>query len=440
MQTDTWLTDASHPDRCPLCSQSLAAGSNICPSCGFTAHEPARGASAPVRALSARQPGPLTPIPARASALRSQRAAGGASSRPGSSQPAPFSTASRQARGLRHDSPNYEAVSSLSSLSLIIAETPTAPPRTTTHLAHADERRWHIDEIDTVPQRPEPGVQESQAAETPAARSADLEGPGRALVPAGARPPLALAGIDEIDTVPEAGPDASSALQPLAAERRPGRIGATSWRAGPPHAAQQLAPHGARARSVRTRRFSPLDRTRWWLLRPGHIEFLLWLAGSVLLFGITFLFLLSLVLSALLPGAPVGGNFPRSNASGSSSVATPPVTGGIRLELAGSATLASGSELHLLGQGFRPSSQITFWLDGHWSLLDQRGRSALTRAGADGRFAVDLWLGQGPDWSAGRHQILARAMDNGGQATISISIASAAATPASRPNNPGPRS
>jgi hypothetical protein len=198
-----------------------------------------------------------------------------------------------------------------------------------------------------------------------------------------------------------------------------------------------LAPRFASARSPR--RFSPLDHTRWWLLRPGHIEFLLWLAGSVLLFGITFLFLLALVISALLPGAPVGGNFPRSNTSGSSSIVTPPVTGGIRLKLTGSATLASGSKLHLLGQGFRPSSQITFWLDGRRALLDQRGRSALARADAGGRFAADLWLGQGPGWSAGPHQILARAIGNGGQATISISIASPAVTPGSRSNNPGPR-
>jgi hypothetical protein len=36
---------------------------------------------------------------------------------------------------------------------------------------------------------------------------------------------------------------------------------------------------------------------RWWLVRPGHIEFLLWLFGSILLFGLIFLLLLVTVLS-----------------------------------------------------------------------------------------------------------------------------------------------
>jgi hypothetical protein len=109
----------------------------------------------------------------------------------------------------------------------------------------------------------------------------------------------------------------------------------------------------------------------------------------------------------------------------------------MRLELAGSATLPSGTELRLLGQGFHPASQITFWLDGRWPLLDQHGGPAKTQADTAGRFTVNLWLGQGTNWSTGSHQILAREMDNGQQATVSISIAPTAVTPGSY--NPGPR-
>lgn len=437
MQTDTWLTNATDPDCCPLCSHPLAAGSNICASCGFTAHEPARSTSVPGHTRAVGQSGPITPIPARASALRSQGAAG----RSVSSQPAPFSSPSpRQARGLQHNSPSYEAVSSLSSLSLIISETPTAPPRTTTRQPHSGERLPHIDEIDTVPQKSDTREVQAAPQDTPGTLAqifADLEDPGRALFPSIALPPAAFASIDEIDTVPEGG---SRALQPLVPEQKVVRVDAASWAAGSRSPTRQ-SPRFSVARSARrssaVRHFSPLDRTRWWLLRPGHIEFLLWLAGSVLLFGITFLFLLAIVLSVLLPPTQARGIFPRSSTPGSSGIATPAVTVRMRLELAGSATLPSGTELRLLGQGFHPASQITFWLDGRWPLLDQHGGPAKTQADTAGRFTVNLWLGQGTNWSTGSHQILAREMDNGQQATVSISIAPTAVTPGSY--NPGPR-
>jgi len=413
MQTDTWLTDATHPDCCPLCSHPQAAGSNICPSCGFTAHEPVRNPSAPGHTRASGQSGPITPIPARASALRSQGAAG----RFVSPQPAPFSSPSpQQARGLRHDSPSYEAVSSLSSLSLIIAETPTAPPRMP---ARQRQTGVPIDEIDTVPQRSDPPTP-GQTPQPLTVDCADLAAAGRALVPTSPQRPAPLPGIDEIDTVPEG---ASRALQVPASEQRVVRVTAASWTAGPQAALTHSAGH-----TSRVRRFSLLDRTRWWLLRPGHIEFLLWLAGSVLLFGITFLFLLALALSVLVPAPQRWGNFP-SEQTPASSAATPARPADLHLQLAGSTTHASGSELHLQGQGFRPASQISFWLDGRWPLLDQHGGPARTQADASGRFAVNLWLGQGAPWSAGQHQLLAREMDNGQQAAISISLTAPTVTP-----------
>src|SRR5579883_531426 len=453
MQTDAWLTETTHPDCCPLCSQPLPAGSNTCASCGFTAHEPARGSAASVRgsAASARQANPVTPIPARASALRSRGGPGGASahsvSSPSRSTPFFAPSSAEQAEGRRHESPNYEAVSSLSSLSLIISETPTAPPRTTMRLPRQTKRLEHIDEIDTVPQKPGTREIEADASNAPvppgslSLRFDDLDLPERALVRSTATPPASITDIDEIDTVPEAGQDVSRALQLVSPEKKVVPVDAASWTVSPRSTtslAARFIASRAPARRRSRRRFSPLDRTRWWLLRPGHIEFLLWLSGSILLFGITFLLLLSIVLSVMLPGTQVGGNFPRPTSTASSGAATPAVTAGLRLQMAGPTTLASGAELRLQGQGFRPLSQITFWLDGHWPLLDQHGQPASVQADASGRFTVNLWLGRGANWSAGPHQILAREMDNGQQAAVSITITPASTTPVA--NNPGPRS
>jgi len=446
MQTDTWLTETTHPDCCPLCSQPLPAGSNTCASCGFTAHEPARGSSASARASAggARQPNPITPIPARASARRSRGASVHSVSSSSRSTPFFAPSSAEQAEGRRHESSNYEAVSSLSSLSLIISETPTAPPRTTTRLPRQTRHLEHIDEIDTVPQKPGARTSEADAAVAPGSLSLrfdDLGVPERALVPSGATLPASLTNIDEIDTVPEAGQDAARALQLVSAEKKAVPVDATSWTVGPRSTtslAARFIASRAPARRRNRRRFSPLDRTRWWLLRPGHIEFLLWLSGSLLLFGITFLLLLSLVLSIMLPGLQAGGNFPRPAPTVASGAATPAVTAGLRLQLAGPTTLAAGAELHVQGQGFRPLSRITFWLDGRWPLLDQHGQPASVQADASGRFTVSLWLGQGANWSAGPHQILAREMDNGKQAAVSITIKPDSTTPVS--NNAGPRS
>lgn len=295
----------------------------------------------------------------------------------------------------------------------------------------------NIDEIDTVPQQSssrEIEVEDLEAAVPPGSLSLrfdDIDVPHLALIPAEVIPPAPLTSIDEIDTVPEVGRGSSRALQLVPPERRLIPVDAASWTASPRSTASlasRFIASRAPRRRRRERRFSPLDRTRWWLLRPGHIEFLLWLTGSILLFGITFLLLLAIVLSAMLPGTQARGNFPTSTTAGTSNSAAP--APGPRLKLAGPTTLASGAELRLQGQGFRPLSQSTFWLDGRWSLLDQRGRPATVQADAGGHFAATLWLGQGANWSAGPHQILAREKGSSRQAAVSITITSGSTTPA----------
>lgn len=438
MQTDTWLTDTSHTDCCPLCSQPLAAGSNICPACGFVAHEPAHDPASPTRSFASRQAHPITPIPARASALRAQNASGRLPSRSASTPAAGSSSASspEQTTGWQHTSSSYEAASSLSSLSLIIAETPTAPPRTTRRLPRQTERLEHIDEIDTLPPA-SAGMQEASddcselptAPGSPELRFDETEAPNLALILAETTPPISLAHIDEIDTVPETGRPSASALRDVAPASRAMAVDAASWTARP-GSSDSLAARLIASRAPRRRRyprgFNPLDRARWWLLRPGHIEFLLWLVGSILLFGITFFLLLAIVLSAMLPAR---GNFPTS-AMNSYGVSTPMANTDPRLELPGKAAFTTGAELHLQGQGFRPRSQVVFLLDGRWPLLDQRGQPASVQADASGHFVVNLWLGQGANWSAGSHKLLARETDNGHQALIPITITASSATPA----------
>ncbi len=86
--------------------------------------------------------------------------------------------------------------------------------------------------------------------------------------------------------------------------------------------------------------------------------------------------------------------------------------------------------MHLQGEGFQPGSKVVFLLDGHQPLLNQRGQAASIQADTSGRFAVDLWLGQGLDWPTGPHQILAREAISGSQIAIAITIAAPSITPA----------
>lgn len=439
MQTDTWLTETSYPERCPLCSQPLNTDSNKCPSCGFIAHEPARKDASslpqPAQKPSARQPNPITPIPPRASAVRAQKHAPGSRSQyPLSPFPeGPSVEKTGGAGGWQHSSPTYEAASSLSSLSLIIAETPTAPPRPPRKSARLTENLPPVDEIDTQP----PPMQEqtlSEESETPGTVSLRLDeimNSERALMVSPSPSVAPLSHIDEIDTLPERKKPStpSRALVPARRQPRHLAVDAASWTASsvPARAQTERAllslaqggkkgyPHG----------FHALDRLRWWLLRPGHIEFLLWLAGSVLLFGITFFLLLATVLSFTLPTSR--GNLPGSATAGVSSptrAVTPRTSSSRRLTLPGKSTLLPGSRLQLQGQGFQPHSEVVFLLDGRWPLHNQEGGAASIQADASGNFTANLWLGEGAEWSAGPHQLLARETQSGQQVTVPITIAS----------------
>lgn len=440
MQTDTWLTGIPYPDSCPLCSQPLASNSNICSACGFAAHELVR-ASTPIprQADPGSLPGrsnPITPIPPRASAWLAQSSPGGQFRRahaPKLDRPSRDPKAQARSASWQHNSPRYEAASSLSSLSLIIAETPTAPPRTARRTSHETGELQHIDEIDTLPPAPgkhsaipTPGSQVVTSGSLALSRDKSVL-PDTALLVTGNAHPDSLHHIDEIDTLPERSKAPSRATVPS----RKAPVSAASWTARLASAADSQP-----GKNHYVQDFHLLDRLRWWFLRPGHIEFLLWLAGLILLFSITFLLLLATVFSATLPGRQTSGNLPSSATSNVSATATtPPVSSSPHLTLPGKTLLAPGAQLQLQGQGFWPGSTVTFLLDSRWPLLDQSQQAAWTRADASGRFSVTLWLGQGPGWSPGPHQIFAHDMNSDHQATVSVTILQPTPTPVA--SNPG---
>src|SRR5207248_5327030 len=63
-------------------------------------------------------------------------------------------------------------------------------------------------------------------------------------------------------------------------------------------ASRRRIPMNRATSSLWTSVFNPLDRLRWWLLVPGRLEFLLWFSGTVLLMGVTCIFLFICLVSA----------------------------------------------------------------------------------------------------------------------------------------------
>jgi hypothetical protein len=277
----------------------------------------------------------------------------------------------------QYESPDFEAAGSLPVLSLFTSETPTQPQpqaqgRTTRRLPN-------VEEVDTLP----PGHGHAQ----------------RALIPAQQAIPLAA----------------------------PAQGAPRSWTAGSASgspSAQLIVRPARRKHLQQAARFNPLDRTRWWLLRPGRIEFILWLGGTLLLVGVTCLLLLVSALSFqwIVPFAPASSfstNAGNNNAQqrGVSSDATGPI-----IMISDANSLVPGQSFQMRGQGFKPSSLITFYCDGEYPLFDQSHLPASARADAQGRFQSVLWLGTGSHWSPGNHIITARDASAAQSATFEVRL------------------
>src|SRR6266567_347 len=470
MQTDNWLTDNNY-DQCPMCSKLLRRGAGICYACGFTLNpspvfptaaaqatsavwidptmhgyqyvmphqsggQPGRERVVPSAPQPRRQPDPTTPIPPRASAHPAQ---------PGTTRRFPasryFANGGEQHHRTtgnlkgpvpaaspvwQYESSDYEAAGSLPALSMFVPEAPTQPQRPVR--ARATRRLPEIDEIDTVPPgSPGSSVPTSYTAQNgynphnapTAPISLRLDGashPSLAMIPA--------QHDDEIDTAPQLSEQRSMrALVPAHSTALQASSG-SSWTAGgasvSPYARLLVNPSKRRKRIIT---LNPLEHLRWWLLRPGRIEFMLWLGGTLLLIGVTCVLLLVSAFSFqwFIPGVPAP--LSTSNSGTQSHIASITSSPGLWMERVDKGLVVPGQPVQLRGRGFSHSSRVTFSLDGSLPLSDQDGNPGSARPDAHGTFDTTLLLGSGNGWVPGSHIIIARDVATGRLAVTNIVLA-----------------
>ncbi|HZR39881.1 MAG TPA: hypothetical protein VFB12_07185 [Ktedonobacteraceae bacterium] len=234
------------------------------------------------------------------------------------------------------------------------------------------------------------------------------------------RVPLKRAMIDDavadIDTMHNA---------PTVATISSGAQSSTRKRAWAPRSAGEI--HAAYARPIAHRgewdfsnqpfRLNPLDEIRWWLVRPGRIEFLLGLTGSLLLIGVTAMLTFSIAVNIASPTVKQAASLhvlPAGNAVSSTqcspggiggSVACTPViassSSNLKVAMLDGERVKIGSTMHLQGQGFSPLGEVDLTHDAH---LPCQPGSML--ADAQGKFYVAIPLRNSLDWEPGSHQIM----------------------------------
>lgn len=368
--------------------------------------------------------GPVTPIPARASAQQQNNV----KVRP------KYYAIQQQDRDItriptypqptmwQYESPDFEVESSLATLSLIV-DAPTHPessfsPKRTERLPYLDEidtipiPKKHIitiDELDTDPYRQLPRQVEIDEIDT-LPQLADRKQRNRALVSTNSSPVVALTPVSHVL------PPATNVVAYI----EPGKLALaneitdpTSWTAGSASGspyAQRIAerPEGAR----RARSLHPIDRLRWWLLHPGRVEFIFWLGGTVVLLSVTFLLLLvtTISLSRFVPGSQ-NGSLPLFSGSGNTSPvvsSTAPKTtvtnGKLSLSLDTTGPLEPGQPLHMHGQGFSRLGIIVFTDENKQPLLVLDSQINSIHADVHGSFIVTL---SDTAWTSGLHHIVA---------------------------------
>jgi hypothetical protein len=269
--------------------------------------------------------------------------------------------------------------------------------------------------------------------------------------------------IDEIITVPPRNVDHSIATsmslvpansqQNVASFRRPDQtsthillsqeVDAISWTAGKASESPYARLISSKDRFKRPHigvSLNPIDRLRWWLLRPGHIEFIFWLGGTVILVAVTcvLLFVTAFSFEWITPGfiSPASTNtFGTSKISGQhSTVVAKSKMVLIRMD---KAPILLGQPIQLRGEGFSPFGHIRFMFDGTLQLFDQNGQSTSTQANAHGIFTTSLVLDNNLPWNPGPHSISAQDLTTKHIATLQI-ILSPAPIGKSMPNTPVP--
>ncbi len=431
MQTDIWLTEEiAYPEQCPLCNEPLKNGLTTCFSCGFSTKSPTgtsvwidpavygyplsssqrQSHQAPqqtgwryarVVSQKRRHPNPITPIPPRASA-QPINAIPGSIVKPDTNRKNVTSSKEKHRRAdhqgtsyaaydystnvnmkknsavWEYESPSFQASSSLQTLSLLISEAPTQPELESR--GKMTRRLPRIDEITTVPP-----LNEDHSIKS-----------SRVLVPI----------RSQLDVTVFDSPDETTISIPSSKE-----IDENSWTGRK----EFQSPH-ARLISSRSKRknphtaisLNPIDRVRWWLLRPGHIEFVLWLGGTILLIAVTCVLLLVTAFSFewITPGFIGSASTNMAGTStGSKQQATVVATNTMTLIRIDTGPVLPGQSIGLRGQGFSPHGHIRFLFDGTQQLFDQNGQSDSTQANAQGVFSTTIVLNSNLPWRPGPHFI-----------------------------------
>jgi hypothetical protein len=323
----------------------------------------------------------------------------------------------------RHESPDYQVESSLSSLSLVSVD--DSPPAV---------RPPSIDELDTLPP-----ARRRQRDEMLPARPARKNWPQHdyyGLVP---RP----RDVSELTTNPPP-PVPSAKLrdeQFVVSSLTEDVIEAdTLFSTAIPlrEASPVLHPVSGRlpipingSRLEKRQEFSlalhPLDRVRWWLLYPGRLELLLWVTGTALLVAITCVLLfvttiglgivsighstgaLSTASAAQCVGAPVSAGVGHCDSSTAMSPA------GLKITLQNTTALLTSTPVQLRGDGFSPRGRVTFSYDNNRSCSP-----ASVQADGHGTFIVTLTLAGQPALRPGHHRVVVYDQARGQSVSLDI--------------------
>ncbi len=452
----------------PLAQQDISASYT---SVGTDVSRPGRGLGATHSGKHI--PNPQTPIPARASA---QQVARPVKVRPRYSRNHTMQQQDSDVTRIptlpqptmwQYELPDYEAESSLSSLSLAypdsavehaLDELDTLPP----------PRSGAIDDIDAIDTLP-PSKQNTLAAQKSPSTIELKKARGNLFSLPFAQPTelrrqksitlSASRALSDIATIPPGAatvavpqvPIGNQKLDFLARVRTPAAIvegnssklieDAASWTAGQGKnslLAKRIASRGQRKSALS---LNPFDRLRWWLLFPGRMEFLLWLSGTIVLVGVTCMLLFATLLSTgwLNTGlssidvgvsrstAQTASNSGKTTSTGKSACTTTNATSpqchsttvvsssGLKLTLVDDTLLLPGRPIYVHGQGFTANNTVNFTYDA--SLPCQPGAISTDTQGA---FSLYLMLGVGV--KAGIHQIIAYDVATKHSVTVNVSI------------------
>ncbi len=357
----------------------------------------------------------------------------------------------------QYETPNYEAESSLPSLSLVVSEAspvvsdlhvdeletlPPSPRRTAPLpgeiygpiVEEHVQRALDISEIDTNPPVPTRASRSLTLPDPAASASSDLDAIARADTIQHSA--VTVSATPAVPPVPPARP------QPTYMEGAQ-----ASWTAGSganSAYARRIAQRERRVLYLRSLHAHPVDHARWWLLYPGRLEFLLWLAGTLLLLGVTAILLVSGALSLGMLNASRPGDLQAVPLVKSAAPCTQaPVQQGahcpsaaslapLQLVMLSDASLTGGTPVRVHGEGFSAGGVVHFTC-----YTNHPCRPDSVHADAHGEFTVALMPEDGSAWTPGHHHIIAYDMKSKRSVSLGFLLSSnpagdaATSTPAS---------